>query len=210
MTPIEAKAVLDQMRLKAEAPFATFDEKREHQALAAMISEIVRLTAPLDADEGRRLVEELRMDANTFDDHEPDGTFEAAAAYIERQAAREADRARVDAEVRAKIEALNIGPGGHYTEGFRMGHDLAIDAAIAILDTAKSVPPSGGSAKTTPDLAKPRREVEALLRCQQIAAIGIEDTDDTGPLADLFAAIHREAASALASPVALIDQQEGK
>lgn len=40
---------------------------------------------------------------------------------------------------------------------------------------------------------------DALWMCQQFAAIGIEETDDTGPLADLFAAIHRTAASALAS-----------
>lgn len=42
-------------------------------------------------------------------------------------------------------------------------------------------------------------ERDALWTCQQYAAIGIEETDDTGPLADLFAAIHRTAASALAS-----------
>lgn len=51
-------------------------------------------------------------------------------------------------------------------------------------------------------------ERDALWRCQQIAAIGIEDTGDSGPLADLFAAIHREAASALASPGTLIDREQ--
>lgn len=43
-------------------------------------------------------------------------------------------------------------------------------------------------------------ERDALWACQQLAAIGIEETNDTGPLADLFAAIHRTAARALASP----------
>ena len=40
---------------------------------------------------------------------------------------------------------------------------------------------------------------DALFECQQLAAIGIEQTNDEGPLADLFAAIHRTAAGALAS-----------
>jgi hypothetical protein len=43
-------------------------------------------------------------------------------------------------------------------------------------------------------------ERDRLWTIQQYAAIGIEETQDTGPLADLFAAIHREAASGLASP----------
>lgn len=43
---------------------------------------------------------------------------------------------------------------------------------------------------------------DALWHCQMLAAVGIEETDDTGPLADLFAAIHRTAATALASPAA--------
>ncbi|MGB3846022.1 MAG: hypothetical protein WA940_09150 [Sphingopyxis sp.] len=42
-------------------------------------------------------------------------------------------------------------------------------------------------------------ERDRLWTIQQYAAIGIEETGDTGPLADLFAAIHREAASGLAS-----------
>lgn len=42
-------------------------------------------------------------------------------------------------------------------------------------------------------------ERDRLWTIQQFAAIGIEETNDTGPLADLFAAIHREAASGLAS-----------
>lgn len=41
---------------------------------------------------------------------------------------------------------------------------------------------------------------DALWNIQQIAALGIEQTNDSGPLADLFAEIHREAASALVSP----------
>ena len=40
---------------------------------------------------------------------------------------------------------------------------------------------------------------DRLHTIQIYAAIGIEETDDTGPLADLFAAIHREAAGGLIS-----------
>lgn len=43
-------------------------------------------------------------------------------------------------------------------------------------------------------------ERDRLWTIQMYAAIGIEETNDNGPLADLFAAIHREAASGLASP----------
>lgn len=42
-------------------------------------------------------------------------------------------------------------------------------------------------------------ERDRLWTIQQIAAIGIEETNDTGPLADLFAAIHREAVGGLIS-----------
>ncbi len=42
-------------------------------------------------------------------------------------------------------------------------------------------------------------ERDALWNCQQLAAYGIELTDDTGELADVFAAIHRAAAGALMS-----------
>lgn len=42
-------------------------------------------------------------------------------------------------------------------------------------------------------------ERDALWQIQQIAALGIEQTNDTGPLADLFAEIHRTAASMLMS-----------
>jgi hypothetical protein len=45
-------------------------------------------------------------------------------------------------------------------------------------------------------------ECDALWQIQQLAAVGIEQTNDTGPLADLFAEIHRTAASMLASPQA--------
>ena len=38
---------------------------------------------------------------------------------------------------------------------------------------------------------------DALWNCQLLAAAGIEATNDTGPLADLFAAIHRICASQL-------------
>lgn len=38
---------------------------------------------------------------------------------------------------------------------------------------------------------------DALWHCQMLAAIGIEETNDTGPLADIFAAIHRTAAGQL-------------
>jgi hypothetical protein len=40
---------------------------------------------------------------------------------------------------------------------------------------------------------------DALWSCQQLAASGIEATNDTGPLADIFAEIHRTAAGQLAS-----------
>ena len=40
-------------------------------------------------------------------------------------------------------------------------------------------------------------ERDALWNCQQLAAYGIELTDDKGELADVFAAIHRAAAGAL-------------
>lgn len=40
---------------------------------------------------------------------------------------------------------------------------------------------------------------DALFQCQLLAAAGIEATNDTGPLADLFAEIHRTAAGQLAS-----------
>jgi hypothetical protein len=40
---------------------------------------------------------------------------------------------------------------------------------------------------------------DALWSCQQLAATGIEATDDSGPLAEIFAEIHRTAAAALAS-----------
>jgi hypothetical protein len=40
-------------------------------------------------------------------------------------------------------------------------------------------------------------ERDALWQCQLLAAIGIEETGDTGPLADLFAKIHSTAAGAL-------------
>lgn len=42
-------------------------------------------------------------------------------------------------------------------------------------------------------------ERDSLWQCQMLAAIGIEETGDTGPLADIFAAIHRIAAGALMS-----------
>jgi len=42
-------------------------------------------------------------------------------------------------------------------------------------------------------------ERDSLWKCQMLAAIGIEETGDTGPLADIFAAIHRTAAGALMS-----------
>ena len=42
-------------------------------------------------------------------------------------------------------------------------------------------------------------ERDSLWHCQMLAAIGIEETGDTGPLADIFAAIHRTAAGALIS-----------
>ena len=42
-------------------------------------------------------------------------------------------------------------------------------------------------------------ERDALWNCQQLAAYGIELTDDKGELADVFAAIHRAAAGALMS-----------
>lgn len=42
-------------------------------------------------------------------------------------------------------------------------------------------------------------ERDSLWQCQMLAAIGIEETGDTGPLADIFAAIHRTAAGALMS-----------
>lgn len=42
-------------------------------------------------------------------------------------------------------------------------------------------------------------ERDSLWQCQMLAAIGIEETGDTGPLADIFAAIHRTAAAALMS-----------
>lgn len=41
---------------------------------------------------------------------------------------------------------------------------------------------------------------DSLWTIQRLAALGIEETNDAGPLANLFAAIHREAANALASP----------
>lgn len=50
-----------------------------------------------------------------------------------------------------------------------------------------------------PILAGAPDERDALHQCQMLAAIGIEETGDTGPLADLFAAIHRTAASMLAA-----------
>lgn len=48
---------------------------------------------------------------------------------------------------------------------------------------------------------------DALWQCQMLAAIGIEETGDEGPLADLFAAIHRTAASALASQGPAINEE---
>lgn len=40
---------------------------------------------------------------------------------------------------------------------------------------------------------------DLLLQIQMLAAIGIEETDDKGPLADLFAEIHRTVVSGLVS-----------
>ena len=42
-------------------------------------------------------------------------------------------------------------------------------------------------------------ERDSLWQCQMLAAIGIEETGDVGPLADIFAAIHRTAAQALSA-----------
>lgn len=53
------------------------------------------------------------------------------------------------------------------------------------------VEPDGPCTVGAPD------ERDALWECQQLAALGIEQTNDTGPLAEIFAAIHRCAASAL-------------
>jgi hypothetical protein len=49
---------------------------------------------------------------------------------------------------------------------------------------------------------------EALRECQRIAADGIEATGDTGSLADLFAHIHRVAASQLSDRSALANQEK--
>jgi uncharacterized small protein (DUF1192 family) len=73
--------------------------------VAALNTENERLTAPLGDQEGR-LVEELRMDANTFGDHGPDGTFEAAADLIERQAAALAGLADAECKQRTENAAL--------------------------------------------------------------------------------------------------------
>lgn len=43
-------------------------------------------------------------------------------------------------------------------------------------------------------------ERDTLWTIQQLAAMGLEEVGETGPASDLFAAIHRYAASALASP----------
>lgn len=47
---------------------------------------------------------------------------------------------------------------------------------------------------------------DALWRCQQLAALGIEETNDTDPAMDLFVAIHRAAASALAAPLSPVNE----
>ena len=55
-------------------------------------------------------------------------------------------------------------------------------------------------AKNEPDCpitAGIETERDALWHIQLMAAVGIEETNDTGPLADIFAAIHRKAAGAL-------------
>lgn len=101
--------------------------------------ELARLKAPL-GDEGRVAVAWLRknlppcscwnMAAKNLEFHTWDCNARRAseaADLIERQAA-------ALAEITKGVEALTIGTGGHYTEGFRMGHDLAIDAVRAILD----------------------------------------------------------------------------
>lgn len=49
---------------------------------------------------------------------------------------------------------------------------------------------------------------DRLWTIQQFAAIGIEETEDEGPLANLFAAIHREAALGLQSPGAPVNLKE--
>jgi hypothetical protein len=51
-------------------------------------------------------------------------------------------------------------------------------------------------------------ELDRLWTIQQYAAVGIEQTDDIGPLADLFAAIHRECAAALQDPPELPSQSK--
>ena len=58
-----AKAVLDKMRLKAEAPFATFDEKREFQALDAMTARAEAAEAALEAMRMEPTAEEIEAAA---------------------------------------------------------------------------------------------------------------------------------------------------
>ncbi len=52
-------------------------------------------------------------------------------------------------------------------------------------------------------------ERDRLFTIQQYAAIGIEETNDTGPLADLFAAIHREAVAGLVSNEPIKNEASG-
>lgn len=53
-------------------------------------------------------------------------------------------------------------------------------------------------------------ERDALWSIQQLAAVGIDATDDSGPLADVFAEIHRTAVSALMSNEPTLNTSDAK
>tara|TARA_R110000868_G_scaffold217532_1_gene467629 strand:- start:3102 stop:3641 length:540 start_codon:yes stop_codon:yes gene_type:complete len=174
------------------------------KALAARL----RFTAPLD-DEGRDIAVWLNATAARWRANGNPGyavEFEEAAAYIERQADYIAALTAVPEEVEGLCEqaSLYIEPirAGSYSvdsseeiEGLYLTAEWIEKAAAALRAYAAN------PAKPAPDIAKLRRDVEAM---------GNSWAPDIDDASDWEAGIRFGSRQTLKSVLALIDQQEGE